>query len=52
MKLKMDTKFGEELTCCFKIGVRNLTKFEPRTRKSQKFSFQWAPFEQSIYCLS
>ena len=39
MKLKRDTKFGEESTCRFKIGIRNLTKFDPSTRKSQKFSF-------------
>ena len=39
MKLKRDTKFEEESTPRFKIGVRNLTKFDPSTRKSQKFSF-------------
>ena len=39
MKLKRDAKFGEESTCRFKIGIRNLTKFDPSTRKSQKFSF-------------
>ena len=25
MKLKRDIKFGEESTCCLKIGIRNLT---------------------------
>ena len=39
MKLKRDTKFGEESSCRLKIGIRNLTKFEPSTRKSQKLSF-------------
>ena len=39
MKLKRDTKFGEESTPRFKIGIRNLTKFEPSTQKSEKFSF-------------
>ena len=39
MKLKRDTKFVEESTRHFKIGIRNLTKFDPSTRKSQKFSF-------------
>ena len=39
MKLKRDTKFGEESTCSFKIGIRNLTKFDPSTKKSKKFSF-------------
>ena len=49
MKLKRDAKFGEEFTCCFKIDIRNLTNFDPISRKSPKFSLQWAPFEQSIY---
>ena len=39
MKLKKDTKFGELLTFRFKIGIRNLIKFDPSTQKSQKFSF-------------
>ena len=39
MKLKRDTKFGEESTRRFKIGIRNLTNFDPSTRKSQKYSF-------------
>ena len=52
MKLKRDTKFGEELTCHFKIDIKNLTNFDLSTQKSQKFSLWWAPFEQSIYCLS
>ena len=36
MKLIKDTKFGEESTCRFKIDIRNLTKFDPSARKSQK----------------
>ena len=52
MKLKRDTKFGEESTCRFKIDIRNLTNFDLSTQKSQKFLLLWAPFEQSIYCLS
>ena len=39
MKLKRDTKFGEESTLPFKFGIRNLTKFDSSTQKSQKFSF-------------
>ena len=31
MKLKRDRKFVEESTHRFKIGVRNLTKFDPST---------------------
>ena len=36
MKLKKDTKLGEESTCCFKIGIKNLTDFDLSTQKSQK----------------
>ena len=39
MKLKRNTKFEEESTPRFKIGIRNLTNFDTGTRKSQKFSF-------------
>ena len=38
MKPKRDTKFGKESTGRFKIGMRNLTNFDPSTRKSQKFT--------------
>ena len=38
MTVKNDAKFKEELTCRFKIDMRNLTNFDPSTRKSQKFS--------------
>ena len=37
MRMKNDTKFEEDLTCQFKIDMRNLTNFDPSTRKSQKF---------------
>ena len=33
-----DTKFEEELICQFKIDKRDLTNFDPSTRKSQKFT--------------
>ena len=36
MKMKNDTKFEEELTCQFKIDMKNLTNFYPSTQKSQK----------------
>ena len=36
MTMKNDAKFEEELTCQFKIDVRNLTNFDPSTRKSKK----------------
>ena len=38
MKMKNDAKFEEDLTCPFKIDVRNLTDFDPSTQKSQKFA--------------
>ena len=37
--IKNDAKFEEELICQFKIGMRNLTKFGPRTQNSEKFAF-------------
>ena len=48
MEMKNEAKFEEESTCQFKIDMRNLTKFGPSTRKSQKFALYWASFEQSI----
>ena len=37
MTMKNDTKIEEELTCHFKIDMRNLTNFDPTTSKSKKF---------------
>ena len=48
MTMKNDTKFEEELTCHFKINMRNLLNFDPSTQESQKFARYWAPFEQCI----
>ena len=39
MTVKNDANFEEELTCHFKVNMRNLTKFDPSTWKSQKSSF-------------
>ena len=36
MTLKRDAKFGEELTCRFKIDMRNLTNFDPEHSKVSK----------------
>ena len=54
--MKNDAKFQEELTCCFNIGMRNLTNFDPSTWKSQRFaplmgSFwsKYIMFELKIY---
>ena len=52
MTMKNDTKTEEELSCCFKIDMRNFTKFDSSTRKSKKFVFELAPCDQSIYSLS
>ena len=38
MTLKNDEKSEEELTCGFKIDVKNLKTFNSRTWKSQKFT--------------
>ena len=39
MTMKNDTKIAEELTCRFKIDMRNFTNFDSITRKSKKFVF-------------
>ena len=58
MKPERDTTFGKESTCRFKIGMRNLTNFDPSTRKSQKFTLSlllrkvyivWAKKSQRSY---
>ena len=33
-----NAKFEEELTCRFKIDMRNLVNFDPSTQKSNKFA--------------
>ena len=38
IKMKNDTKRGEELTCCSKLDMKNLTNVDPSTQKSQKFA--------------
>ena len=37
MTMKNDAKLEEELTCCFKFDMSNLTRFNPITQKSQNF---------------
>ena len=39
LTMKDDTKIEEELTCRFKIDLRNFTNFDPSTQKSKKFVF-------------
>ena len=38
MAMKNDARFEEELTFHFEIDMRNLTNFDPSTRKSQNFA--------------
>ena len=38
MTMKNNAKFAEKFTCQFKIDMRNLTNFDPSTRKSHKFA--------------
>ena len=39
MKMNNNTKIEEELTCRFKIDMRNVTNFDPSIRKSKKIVF-------------
>ena len=39
MTMKNDTKIEEDLTCRFKIDMRNFRNCDPSTRKSKKFVF-------------
>ena len=48
MTMKNNTKFEEELTCQFKMDIRNLTNFDLSTRKFQTFALKWAAFDQTI----
>ena len=38
MTMNNDAKFEEELTCQFKIDMRNSTNFDLSTQESQKFA--------------
>ena len=38
MTIKNDTKTEEEMTCRFKIDMRNFTNFDLSTRKSKTFA--------------
>ena len=49
MTLKNDEKFEVELTCHFKIDVRNLTNFNPSTLKSQKCELNNGLFLGKVY---
>ena len=36
MTVKNNAKFEEDLTCQFKLDMKNLMSFDPSTQKSQK----------------
>ena len=48
MAMKNDAKSEKELSCQFKIGLKNLTNFDLSSQKSQKFALKLAAFDQSI----
>ena len=48
MTMKNDAKLEKELTCQFKIDMKNFTDFDTSTQKSQKFALYWAAFNQSV----
>ena len=50
--MENDEQLVDELTCRFKIDMRNLTNFDPSTQKPQKFELERATFIQSRKCMS
>ena len=48
MARKNNEKSEKELTCRFKIDIKNLTSLNSRTRKYQKYTLLWDAFDQSI----
>ena len=48
MTQKNNEKSEDDLTCYFKIDIRNLMNFDSKTWKSQKFRLSQAAFDQSI----
>ena len=51
MTLKSDAKFEEQLTCCLKNDMRNLTSFDQST-ESVKIGTLMGPFLRSRKCMS
>ena len=49
MTMKNDTTIEEELTFRFKTDTRNLTNFDPSTRKSKRIALIGF-FDQSVSC--
>ena len=49
MTLKGDSKFKEKLTFGLENDMRNMADSHQSTRKSQKVSFEWVPFEHLFF---
>ena len=55
MRLKIDTKFNENLTCSFKYDIRYFVNFDPTTQKSENFTTmgyfcpKYLKFELKVY---
>ena len=49
MKLKRDTKVGEESSCRFKIGIRNLRKFTQALKSLKNFHFNGLLLSKYIF---
>ena len=48
MTMKNYTKIEEELTCRFKIDMRNLTNFTRALESLQNLHLKWSPSDQRI----
>ena len=48
MTMKNDAKIEKELTCRFKIDMRNLTNLTQALESLQNGHFKWAPSDQRI----
>ena len=48
MTMKNYTKIEKELTCRFKIDMRNFTNFDPSPRKSKNLCSNWL-FVKKVY---
>ena len=47
MTMKINAKLEGELTCRFKIEMKNFTSFDPSTQKSKNFVFSRAPLTKA-----
>ena len=52
MTMENNEKIEDELTCQFKIHMRNLANLNPSTQKSRNFAFSYTAFYQSTSCFS